>query len=343
MNGSEHRSGRHWRRPDRQEAVPASAADGVRKRCRGRLRPHLIGFQCPPRRPRTCFEGPFGEVIRATGPMAKANPFRFSTKYQDDETDLLYYGYRYYSANVGRWLSRDRIQEDGGLNLFGFSGNSSIDRVHVRGEWHASVHQRMTTQWAARFFRAPYPAAIGDADAGVDNLLSGHASVGPQQSRHMYYRIRGADSRDVWYEDEFANALHFLDLAVANNDVRRCRQAAEAFGRGLHSRQDRSAHRPWPGGRDWSSGRMHPGWWDAWDETEFTSFGLSDVFWRRDINQPPLYFPWADDGTTRLQQRDLQRQARMEVTADSYRALMQFRDAVAGTCICRRAMFVEAR
>ncbi len=33
--------------------------------------------------------GPFGEVIRATGPMAKVNPFRFSTKYQDDETDLV--------------------------------------------------------------------------------------------------------------------------------------------------------------------------------------------------------------------------------------------------------------
>jgi hypothetical protein len=30
--------------------------------------------------------GPFGELLRATGPMAKANPFRFSTKYQDDET-----------------------------------------------------------------------------------------------------------------------------------------------------------------------------------------------------------------------------------------------------------------
>jgi hypothetical protein len=39
--------------------------------------------------------GPFGELLRATGPMAKANPFRFSTKYQDDETDLLYYGYHY--------------------------------------------------------------------------------------------------------------------------------------------------------------------------------------------------------------------------------------------------------
>jgi RHS repeat-associated protein len=39
--------------------------------------------------------------------MAKANPFRFSTKYQDDETDLFYYGYRYYSASTGRWISRD--------------------------------------------------------------------------------------------------------------------------------------------------------------------------------------------------------------------------------------------
>ena len=35
--------------------------------------------------------GPFGEVIRATGPMSKLNPLRFSTQYQDDETDLICY------------------------------------------------------------------------------------------------------------------------------------------------------------------------------------------------------------------------------------------------------------
>ena len=55
--------------------------------------------------------GPFGEVIRQTGPMAKANPLRFSTKYQDDESDLLYYGYRYYKASTGTWVSRDPIDE----------------------------------------------------------------------------------------------------------------------------------------------------------------------------------------------------------------------------------------
>jgi RHS repeat-associated protein len=66
--------------------------------------------------------GPFGEVLRATGPMAKANPFRFSTKYQDDETDLLYYGYRYYNASTGSWISRDPIEE------IGFRTSSSPQR-----------------------------------------------------------------------------------------------------------------------------------------------------------------------------------------------------------------------
>ena len=55
--------------------------------------------------------GPFGELIRATGPAAKLNPFRFSTKFYDDETDLVYYDYRYYNPSTGRWLSRDPIDE----------------------------------------------------------------------------------------------------------------------------------------------------------------------------------------------------------------------------------------
>jgi RHS repeat-associated protein len=38
----------------------------------------------------------FGEPVRVTGVMARNNPFRFSTKYADDESALLYYGYRYY-------------------------------------------------------------------------------------------------------------------------------------------------------------------------------------------------------------------------------------------------------
>jgi RHS repeat-associated protein len=85
-----------------------------RKACPSRRRWHLPHSEGLREKPRTCLEGPFGEVIRATGSMAKTNPFRFSTKYQDDETDLLYYGYRYYNASAGRWLSRDPLGEKGG-------------------------------------------------------------------------------------------------------------------------------------------------------------------------------------------------------------------------------------
>src|SRR5574344_728805 len=77
--------------------------------------------------------GPFGEVFCSVGDMAKVNPFQFLTKYTDPETDLLYYGYRYYSPALGRWLSRDPIEERGGLNLYGFVGNDPVNKWDVLG------------------------------------------------------------------------------------------------------------------------------------------------------------------------------------------------------------------
>ncbi|MCK9314758.1 MAG: hypothetical protein M0Q48_01245 [Verrucomicrobia bacterium] len=38
--------------------------------------------------------GPFVEVFCSVGDRAKVNPFQFSTKCTDTETDLVYYGYR---------------------------------------------------------------------------------------------------------------------------------------------------------------------------------------------------------------------------------------------------------
>ena len=60
----------------------------------------------------------FGNTISSSGSMASAFPHRFSTKYYDEETDLYYYGYRYYSPSLGRWISRDPIEENGGYNLY---------------------------------------------------------------------------------------------------------------------------------------------------------------------------------------------------------------------------------
>jgi RHS repeat-associated protein len=51
--------------------------------------------------------GPYGSLLVASGTSAYDNPFRFSTKYADDETGLVYYGFRFYSTSLGGWASRD--------------------------------------------------------------------------------------------------------------------------------------------------------------------------------------------------------------------------------------------
>ena len=83
-----------------------------------------------------CLNSPPGhrrETIHPIGSMAKANRFRLSTKYQDDETDFVYYGYRYYNASTGRWLSRDPIGEWSGADLYGFVREDPIDFVDLLG------------------------------------------------------------------------------------------------------------------------------------------------------------------------------------------------------------------
>ena len=70
---------------------------------------------------------PFGKVLVANGSYASINPFRFSSEYHDDESGLVYYNYRYYSPELGRWLSRDPIEEYGSINLYGMLNNSSIN------------------------------------------------------------------------------------------------------------------------------------------------------------------------------------------------------------------------
>ncbi len=129
--------------------------------------------------------GPFGEPIRSSGSSTIAastgagNPFRFSTKYTDAESDLLNYGHRYYNPSIGRWLSRDPIGERGGANLAGFVRNcpvSTIDSLGLRV--------------------ANYDYAVAhEAPLGTFRLLSEQIKWGVQDDIqdgfHLWYRRSG--------------------------------------------------------------------------------------------------------------------------------------------------------
>jgi RHS repeat-associated protein len=83
---------------------------------------------------------PYGGKTASSGSYADANRMRFSTKYWDGETGLGYWGYRYYSPRLGRWISRDPIGEEGGVNLYAYVRNVPtylVDAWGMKPKWAA--------------------------------------------------------------------------------------------------------------------------------------------------------------------------------------------------------------
>jgi RHS repeat-associated protein len=116
-----------------------------------------------------------------TGPYAAENPFRFSTKYFDAETALGYWGYRYYSPRLGRWLRPDPIGISGGPNARAFSGNSPTDRIDPIGldpeGTSDEEDRRAVTDWWSRVYpgfdsSAP-PGSMRNPYANSDEACQG--------------------------------------------------------------------------------------------------------------------------------------------------------------------------
>ena len=123
--------------------------------------------------------GPFHELIRASGPIASENPFQAATKYRDSETGLYYYGYRYYNPGTGRWLSRDPIGEEGGVNRYGFCANSTLDYTDRDGMdfgvWTG----------AGASYRNWTPPSGKPLDPAAGNLFFDYLMGTPNSTRHF--------------------------------------------------------------------------------------------------------------------------------------------------------------
>ena len=133
---------------------------------------------------------PFGEVFCSVGDMAKVNPFGFSTKYTDSETDLLYYGYRYYSPALGRWMSRDPSGEagfellrrkhsqvlSGEANLYAFVNNDPVNAFDVLGlyeyEWEGNftLDEKRAIKDSIQRVRNRAQVLIGQMDDNIEKL-----------------------------------------------------------------------------------------------------------------------------------------------------------------------------
>ena len=81
---------------------------------------------------------PYGNTLSQSGSLASANVYRFSSKEIHVNSGMYYYLYRFYVPGLHRWLNRDPIGEEGGVNLYSLVSNRptySVDPTGLKMRW----------------------------------------------------------------------------------------------------------------------------------------------------------------------------------------------------------------
>jgi len=138
------------------------------------------------------------KIVDETYNNFQGHPYGFSTKYEDTETGYLYYGYRFYDPQSGRWPNRDPIEEQGGYNLYGFVGNNSILSFDILGlltyKWTVSGVVWSASTSVHNSWMTLVGASWGNSRLIMTNTEVGHIhsvgrDAGPREVRSRVFRI----------------------------------------------------------------------------------------------------------------------------------------------------------
>jgi len=160
---------------------------------------------------------PFGqtEVIGTDIPQ----PFRFTGREYDPETDLYFYRARYYSPDMRRFISEDPIRfAAGDVNFYAYVGSNPVNFIDPLGLWKKDVHYDLTYQLARSECGDDLAKQIAAADNAVDtNLATRPTSL----ARYRTY--------------------HYRSLSDGLKTVGQAKDAS-SFGAALHTVQDYYSH-----------------------------------------------------------------------------------------------------
>ena len=172
--------------------------------------------------------GPFGEKISATGPSANTNPWRWGTKYLDEETGLYYFGHRYYDPITGQFLSREPLGESESLNLYSYGHNDPVNNVDRLGLESVPVYRSQISEAMAKLGWAPgeyerKSAAIDGQWAQWMKMFAGLealAQKGDPKALHQMRLLRdfhqgSHEMNDLWLDVTMRGAQAQIDVASA--------------------------------------------------------------------------------------------------------------------------------
>ena len=111
--------------------------------------------------------GPFGETLSLSGPLAPLNVYRFASKEWNDRGGIYYFGRRYYDPIIIRFLNRDPLAEQGGVNLYTYCVNNPINVIDLLGLAYgnpvSSTLPGLSGTWASN----PYASGAGNYQNGA--------------------------------------------------------------------------------------------------------------------------------------------------------------------------------
>lgn len=180
--------------------------------------------------------GPYEQVLTSTGNYADSNPFRFSTRYTDLETGLVYFGSRYYSPLLERWVNRDLLEETDGTNPYSYAHGDPVnfgdllgfldyklgsDDPVIRedpgaGAWNSEPQTR-TMAILKRLIQAGiWTVWIGMPDA-VNHLSHYFGNSGSDYTIRLQAMIDDVPSAARAYKRELDDAMNYIETLPNGN------------------------------------------------------------------------------------------------------------------------------
>jgi RHS repeat-associated protein len=248
---------------------------------------------------------PFGRIVYRSGTRAQTNAYRFSTKYFDDETGLGYWGYRYYSPDLGRWITRDPVEEPGSkllraengkyliglqnrfkhypytksvrlllndkstflssINLFLFVDANPINIIDPFGLWGEDVHSGIGNSEYGTFIWAKQ---VGFSDESAAIIARSNDAVDGGWGSWM--PIIGNQSRHFNQSDPNYPDTRILWAEIEFKKALEAQRLCDAEKALAHLGRGLHSLQDVFAHRDWDTGfcgwRRHPDWYDSWDD-----------------------------------------------------------------------------